>query len=156
SYQIFLSAITGVLLCQYYIISRGYLKIDDLYTSDKNGVYNYFHGWNWRAYVAYVVGIVPNFYGFLNNMGVSAPMGVTKAYYFAYEIGLILSFGVYWACCYFYPPASVMPLREWHEPKDYVRPEERAEVLEGMPAGTWGDNVDGVSKVAQEEVKELR
>lgn len=155
SYQIFLSAITGVLLCHYYIISRGYLKIDDLYTSDKNGVYHYFHGWNWRAYVAYVVGIIPNFYGFLNNMGVSAPIGVTKAYYFAYEIGLILSFGVYWACCYFYPPQLVMPLNEWHEPKDYVRPEERAEVLEGMPAETWGDNIDGVSKVVQEDVKEL-
>ncbi|THW35694.1 putative uridine permease [Aureobasidium pullulans] len=155
SYQIFLSAITGVLLCHYYIISRGYLKIDDLYTSDKNGVYHYFHGWNWRAYVAYVVGIIPNFYGFLNNMGVSAPTGVTKAYYFACEIGLILSFGVYWACCYFYPPQLVMPLSEWHEPKDYVRPEERAEVLEGMPAETWGDNIDGVSKVVQEDVKEL-
>lgn len=156
SYQIFLSAITGVLLCHYHIISRGYLKIDDLYTSDKHGVYHYFHGWNWRAYAAYIVGIVPNFYGFLNNMGVSAPTGVTKAYYFAYEIGLILSFGVYWACCYFHPPALVMPLREWHEPKDYVRPEERAEVLQGMPAETWGDDVDDVSKVVQEEVKELR
>ncbi|THW85153.1 putative uridine permease [Aureobasidium pullulans] len=155
SYQIFLSAITGVLLCHYYIISRGHLKIDDLYTSDKNGVYHYFHGWNWRAYVAYVVGIIPNFYGFLNNMGVSAPTGVTKAYYFAYEIGLILSFGVYWGCCCFYPPQLVMPLNEWHEPKDYVRPEERAEVLEGMPAETWGDNIDGVSKVVREDVKEL-
>jgi NCS1 family nucleobase:cation symporter-1 len=156
SYQIFLSSITGVLLCHYYIISRGYLKIDDLYTSDKYGVYHYFHGWNWRAYVAYIVGIIPNFYGFLNNMGVSAPMGVTKAYYFAYEIGLILSSGVYWACCYFSPPALIMPLGEWHEPKDYVRPEERAEVLEGMPAETWGDEVVGVSKLAQESVKELR
>lgn len=131
SYQIFLSSITGVLLCHYYIITRGYLEIDDLYTSRKSGVYHYFHGWNWRAYLGYILGIAPNFYGFLNNMGVSAPSGVTKAYYFAYEIGIFVSFGTYWAANYFYPPALRFPLSEWHEPKDYVRPEERG-VIEAV------------------------
>ena len=86
-----------VLLCHYYIITRGYLEIDDLYTARKNGAYHYFHGWNWRAYLAYIIGIALNFYGFLSNMGVPAPSGVTKAYYFAYEIGLFTSFGTYWA-----------------------------------------------------------
>jgi len=40
-------------------------------------------GWNWRAYLAYVVGLAPNFYGFLDNMGVGivSPLGVTRAYY---------------------------------------------------------------------------
>lgn len=131
SYQIFLSAITGVLLCHYYIITRGYLEIDDLYTSKKDGVYYYFHGWNWRAYLAYIVGIIPNFYGFLNNMGVSAPEGVTKAYYFAYPIGIFVSFGVYWVACMWSPPALSYPVGVWMEPKDYVRPEEMGEVLEG-------------------------
>jgi NCS1 family nucleobase:cation symporter-1 len=79
------------LLCHYYIITRGYLEIEDLYTSRKTGVYHYFHGWNWRAYLAYVIGITPNFYEFLNNMGVNAPAGITKAY----PIGLAVSFAVY-------------------------------------------------------------
>jgi len=143
SYQIFLSAITGVLLCHYYIITRGYLEIDDLYTSRKDGVYYYFHGWNWRAYLAYVVGIIPNFYGFLNNMGVSAPAGVTKAYYFAYPIGLFVSAGVYWLACMWSPPALTVPMSEWREPKDYVRPEERGEVLEGRVGDL--DSESGVS-----------
>jgi NCS1 family nucleobase:cation symporter-1 len=130
SYQIFLSSITGVLLCHYYIITRGYLEIDDLYTARRNGVYRYFHGWNWRAYLAYLIGIAPNFYGFLNNMGVVAPVGVTKAYYFAYEIGLFISFCTYWAANYLSPPALSFPLSEWREPRDYVRPEERSAVLE--------------------------
>jgi NCS1 family nucleobase:cation symporter-1 len=135
SYQIFLSSITGVLLCHYYIVTRGYLEIEDLYTSRKEGVYHYFHGWNWRAYLAYVVGIAPNFYGFLNNMGVSAPMGVSKAYYFAYEIGLIAAFLTYWVANWMFPPQLSFPLREWHEPRDYVRPEERGVVLEGRDGG---------------------
>lgn len=78
-----------------------------------------------------VVGIIPNFYGFLNNMGVSAPAGVTKAYYFAYEIGLFLSFFTYWLACYISPPPVHFPLSEWHEPQDYIRPFERGEMVEG-------------------------
>lgn len=91
SYQIFLSSITGVLLCHYYIISRGYLEVPDLYTSNPKGVYHYIFGWNWRAYVAYVVGLVPNFYGFLDNMGVgiNSPTGVTRAYYCESDFHLI-------------------------------------------------------------------
>ena len=129
-----------MLLAHYYIVTRGYLEIDDLYTSRKEGVYHYFHGWNWRAYLAYVVGIIPNFYGFLNNMGISAPIGVTHAYYFAYPIGLSVSFGTYWLANWFYPPALTFPLSEWHEPKDYVRPEERGEVFEGRSVDIESDS----------------
>lgn len=111
------------------------MEIDDLYNARKVGVYHYWHGWNWRAYLAYIVGIAPNFYGFLNNIGVSAPEGVTKAYYFAYEIGLFVSFGVYWAANWWWPPAMIFPLAEWREPSDYVRTEERGLVVEGRGEG---------------------
>jgi len=36
----------------------------------------------------YIIGIIPNFYGFLNNMGISAPVGITRFSYFAYLVGL--------------------------------------------------------------------
>ncbi|QSZ37658.1 hypothetical protein DSL72_008757 [Monilinia vaccinii-corymbosi] len=127
SYQIFLSAITGVLLCHYFIVARGFLKIPDLYTSDEKAAYYYTGGWNWRAYAAYVIGIIPNFWGFLNNMGVKAPMGITKAYYFAYPIGLFVSFMVYWGMCWKWPVEVQYKLSEWMEVKDYVREEERAD-----------------------------
>jgi NCS1 family nucleobase:cation symporter-1 len=101
--------------------------VPDLYTGRKNGAYYYFHGWNIRAYVAYIIGIVPNFYGFLHNMGVWAPIDVTRFYYFAYPIGVGLSVFAFWLCNYFYPPAISFPMKEWHEPKDYIRPEEYLE-----------------------------
>ncbi|KAK7427298.1 hypothetical protein QQZ08_006235 [Neonectria magnoliae] len=91
SYQIFLPAITGVLLVNYYLIIRGQIHIRDCFSSANTGFYYYIHGWNVRAYVAYVIGIIPNFYGFLNNMGVSAPLGITQFYFFAYWVGLALS-----------------------------------------------------------------
>ena len=118
-------------MCHYYIIARGHLEIDDLFTARKDGVYHNFYGWNWRAYLAYVVGIAPNFYGFLNNMGVAAPPGVVKAYYFAHPIGLFTAFFVYWTANWYSPPAQMFELSEWREPADYVRPGERGLVLEG-------------------------
>lgn len=74
SYQVFLSAITGVLLCNYWVISRGYYKMDDLFTARKDGAYYFTKGWNIRAYIAYILAIAPNFAGFLGNMGVSMPV----------------------------------------------------------------------------------
>jgi NCS1 family nucleobase:cation symporter-1 len=85
-----------------------------------------------------VIGIIPNFYGFLNNMGVSAPIGVTHAYYFAYEIGLFLAFGVYWALNHFFPPVLSFPMSEWREPVDYLRPEDRGDALEGRDVSVGG------------------
>lgn len=160
SYQVFLSSITGVLLCHYYIVTRGYLEVEDLYTARKSGVYHYTGGWNWRAYVAYILGIAPNFYGFLNNMGVAAPRGVTRAYYFAYPIGLFFSFGVYWLVNIWFPPAMSFPLKEWREPKDYVREEERG-IIDGrfdeesvVASGERGAEEKG-GKVGGGEVRRL-
>jgi nucleobase:cation symporter-1, NCS1 family len=152
SYQIFLSSITGVLLCHYYMITRGYLEVEDLYTSRKSGVYYYVHGWNWRAYLAYVVGIAPNFYGFLNNMGVKAPTGVIQAYYFAYEIGLVASFGTYWLMNWLSPPALSYSLSEWHEPKDYIRPEDRGGVLVAIDGDVESESANEDKEVAEKGV----
>lgn len=114
----------------------------DCFTPAKDGSYHYFHGWNLRAYAAYIIGIVPNFYGFLNNMGVAAPVGVTRFYYFAYWVGLFLSGATFWASCKIWPP----PIMEhgWKEPKDYVRPEEEGQldgnqdVIEAVVVGDKG------------------
>lgn len=157
SYQIFLSAITGVLLCNYYIISRGYFKIPDLYTADKSGVYYFTHGWNIRAYIAYIVAIIPNFPGFLGNMGVSMPIGITRFYIVAYPVGIILSFSVFWLCNIIKAPALKMPLNEWHEPKNYIRPEEDTEngvVVEGIEADQSSSTGSGPAETEKQIMKE--
>ena len=49
-------AIAGVLIADYWLIRRTHLNLKDLYTAD--GIYRYASGWNWRAVVALLVGIV--------------------------------------------------------------------------------------------------
>jgi len=61
--QIFLFSITGILLCDYYIVQKGKIDLKSLYTAERDGNYWYTYGVNWRAMVAYVVGAAINFVG---------------------------------------------------------------------------------------------
>ncbi|KZT23694.1 hypothetical protein NEOLEDRAFT_1136186 [Neolentinus lepideus HHB14362 ss-1] len=128
SYQIFLSAITGVMLCQYYIISRGHLIVPDLCATKPSGLYWYSNGWNYRAYVAYVLGIAPNFYGFLGVFEVHVTTGAQREYYFASLIGLIINFVASWGLCILDPPKCMGRQDEWKEPSDYVAPGDKSMV----------------------------
>ncbi|GKZ25504.1 hypothetical protein AbraIFM66951_001043 [Aspergillus brasiliensis] len=119
SYQIFLSAIAGVLICDYYLVRRGWLDIPSLYTARSDGVYHFFHGFNLRGFGAYIVAVAPNFYGFLNQMGVKAPLGIQRFYFVAYPVGLLIAFGMYYLGCLVWPPAETERTRKWKEPKEY-------------------------------------
>ncbi|KAJ5257677.1 hypothetical protein N7497_000637 [Penicillium chrysogenum] len=119
SYQIFLSAITGILICDYYLIRRGLLNIPALYVS-RPSPYRYFHGFNPRAFLAYIIAIAPNFYGFLFQMGVDAPLGIQRFYYIAYPTGLIIGFVVYYVSCLAFAPPDMKQASGWMEPKEFV------------------------------------
>lgn len=142
--RIFLSSITGVLLCQYFIVSRGYLIIPDLFTSASTGAYHYSKGWNYRAYIAYIIGIAPNFYGFLGVFGVHVTTPATRMYYFAYPMGLVLSFGSYWALNVIDPPKQYETFGAWREPQDYVAEsdlEDGTAVVDGIEAQSRDQSV---------------
>ena len=47
---------------------------------------------------------------------------MTRFYYFAYWVGLVVSGGSFWLMCWVWPPKVVET--GWKEPRDYVRPEE--------------------------------
>ncbi|RAL00019.1 nucleobase cation symporter-1 family protein [Aspergillus ibericus CBS 121593] len=119
SYQIFLSAIAGILLCDYYLIRRGWLNIPALYTARSDGMYHFFYGFNLRGFGAYLIAVAPNFYGFLHQMGVKAPLGIQRFYFVAYPVGLLIAFGVYYLGCWIWPPAGMEKTTKWKEPKDY-------------------------------------
>jgi NCS1 family nucleobase:cation symporter-1 len=120
SYQIFLSAIAGILICDYYLLRRGYLRVDDLYRSDPDSPYAFWKGFNFRAFAIYIIAVAPNFYGFLHQLGVHAGRNVEKAYYFAYPIGLVLAFVGFFAINRIFPVDASTRAREWKEPKEHV------------------------------------
>lgn len=48
----------------YYVIRRGHYRLSDLYTTERGGWYWYTYGINFRAYAAYISGILINVVGF--------------------------------------------------------------------------------------------
>jgi NCS1 family nucleobase:cation symporter-1 len=69
AYSVFLSSIAGVMISDYYFVRKGYLQIKDLYSARKSGPYFYTLGVHWRAYTAYIAGILINVVGFAGAIG---------------------------------------------------------------------------------------
>lgn len=131
-------------MCDYYIINRGDLAIPALYTRDPHSPYHFLHGLNPRAFAAYVVAVATNLYGFLNALGVPAPVGVERFYYVAYPVGFLIAFFVYWGLCLAFPPRKMNDWRVWSEPRDYVDECDPSAPVQGqslsMSGGGGGDS----------------
>ena len=73
AYSVFLSSVAGVMISDYYFVRRGYLQTRDLYSVQKSGPYYYTLGLHWRAYLAYVCGILINIVGLAGAVGMKVP-----------------------------------------------------------------------------------
>ncbi|KAJ5247552.1 Uracil permease [Penicillium chermesinum] len=95
AYSLFLSAIAGVMICDYYIVRRGYLDVKALYSIGKTDPYFYTYGFSWQAYAAYLSGILINIVGFVGAVGPTVPIGATYIYNVNYFAGVIVAGGMY-------------------------------------------------------------
>ncbi|KAK6455231.1 allantoin permease [Scheffersomyces xylosifermentans] len=126
AYSVFLSSIAGVVACDYFYVRRGYLILTHLFAlSDREtGAYTAYRynkfGINWRAYLAYIAGILPNIVGFVGATGTHhVPDGATKIYQLNFFMGFISAFLVYGAACRLSPIDGVPEVgafeKGWHE-----------------------------------------
>lgn len=107
AYSVFLSSIAGVMACDYYIVRRGYLEVKELYDARKSGPYFFTYGIHWRAYAAYIAGIMINVVGFAGQVGRDVPIGAIYVYRFNFFGGFLVSAVIYWALCKISPiPAT--------------------------------------------------
>ncbi|RCK65778.1 Uracil permease [Candida viswanathii] len=111
AYAVFLSSVAGVAACDYFYLRRGYIDVINLYSLQdkedptKKSIYRYNKiGVNWRAYAAYICGILPNIVGFVGATGAaSVPIGATKVYRLNFFMGFFSAFIVYAVLCFYFP-----------------------------------------------------
>lgn len=103
AYSVFLSSIAGVMISDYYFVRKGYLEIKNLYSAKKSGPYFFRYGIHWRAYVAYIAGILINVVGFAGAVGTKVPIGATYIYNVNFFAGFIVSSGTYYLLTRFFP-----------------------------------------------------
>lgn len=123
AYSVFLSSIAGVMVCDYYLVRKGFLDIKELYDGRKDGPYFYTGGFNWRGYAAYIGGILINVVGFADAVGAkNVPQGAKYIYNVNYFCGFGVALSLYWFFCKLFPvPATSSRWMEVGEELDDVR-----------------------------------
>jgi NCS1 family nucleobase:cation symporter-1 len=135
AYSVFLSSIAGVVACDYFYVRRGYIKLTHLYSlhapeePSASSVYMFGRfGVNWRAYVAYICGILPNIVGFVGATKThEVPIGAVEVYRLNFFMGFFSAAIVYGILCNVSPIAGTPPVakfeigwyEEWQEVEDF-------------------------------------
>ncbi|KAJ8291738.1 Uracil permease [Rhodotorula toruloides] len=128
SYQIFLFSICGLIMSDYFLVSKGLFNYRDLYTLSKKGTYYYSYGFNWRAFAAYGVGVAINFAGFLNNLSIIHNHRLARSYWFSILTTTFAAGAVYYILVRLFPQPNYNA--KWSEPKGvWVPPEADGAVL---------------------------
>src|SRR5579864_6368858 len=86
-YAAFLGPVAGIMICDYFVIRRRMLLLDDLYL--RNGAYEYSSGFNWRALIALAAGAGTALIGL-------AISPFRTLYDYSWFVGFAISFGVYY------------------------------------------------------------
>jgi NCS1 family nucleobase:cation symporter-1 len=94
AYAIFLGPIAAILVWDFWYVHGR--KYDTLALYQPHGIYWYTGGVNWRAVVAFLVGVVPNLPGFIHSITPSIEVGVgERPYTFGWLLGFVATSLVY-------------------------------------------------------------
>jgi nucleobase:cation symporter-1, NCS1 family len=85
-YAAFLGPVAGIMICDYFVIRRRNLQVDDLYL--RGGIYEYSRGFNWRAVFALALGAG------IALVGLAIP-SVRVLYDSSWFVGFAISFAMY-------------------------------------------------------------
>ncbi|KAJ6440557.1 NCS1 nucleoside transporter family protein [Purpureocillium lavendulum] len=145
SYGIFLAPMTGMMTANYLIVCKRKFKVDDLYRGDKGSIYWYTWGVNWRAPVAWIVGVIPPLPGFISqvNTSVTVTDAAVELYYLNYLYGYLASLVVYSLLHWAFPAKSL---------DAFVREPTTAAELQQHYRDRWdSEAMEGVSPSTAEE-----
>ncbi|KAF2743378.1 hypothetical protein M011DRAFT_451186 [Sporormia fimetaria CBS 119925] len=132
-YSCLMGPLAGTIVCDYYLIKKRKLHVDQLYTD--RGIYWYSGGWNWRAYASFVIGFLPLLPGFAKSIDPTLKVGgAWKIYTFAWIFGFFLSMLVHYVLCtYFSVPIESMIEEAVYPPQ---KGDDSPLVIEGEDAET--------------------
>jgi NCS1 family nucleobase:cation symporter-1 len=96
-YSSLLGPVGGILIADYYLIRRQQLSVPDLY--DPHGIYRFTGGFNRKAILSLILGILPNIPGFLATIGLLHPglfpAWIIQLYSYAWFVGFFVAGGSY-------------------------------------------------------------
>jgi len=154
AYSVFLSSIAGVMITEYFLIRKGHYRVADLYSTKRDGWYWYTYGINFRAYAAYLSGILINVVGFAGATGRTVPLAATRIYEMSFFTGFGISSLIYWLLNVAFPVAGKAVGFEENDETEYE------DGVEGQYQGEGNDEKESLEKEeagesADVDVKEI-
>ncbi|RSH82105.1 hypothetical protein EHS25_006038 [Saitozyma podzolica] len=116
SYICFICPILAIEIVDYWFVRRGNVHIPSVFTPGPKSVYWYWHGFNLRAYAAWIIGVVLVVHGVANalhpgSLGVAS----TRLYNMGFIVSTLAGGVSYYIICRFFPP-TIMPDTHPEEP----------------------------------------
>lgn len=81
------------MLADYFVVRKRTLVMEDLYIQSPESIYWFWHGFNWRPLVAWLIGLAPLFPGFIMSVkNADAWNGWVKLFHIDFYVGVSISF----------------------------------------------------------------
>ncbi|KAL3422118.1 NCS1 nucleoside transporter [Phlyctema vagabunda] len=109
AYSVFLGPVIGIQITDYWLLRHRKVKLSDLYHPRPEGIYFFWHGFNVRAFAAWVTGFASQLPGFINAIepSITVPVACTRLYYLAFLLGAAISALVHYALNRIWPPPGM-------------------------------------------------
>ena len=93
-YALFLGPISGIMMSDFWVLRARHLNLASLYHHPN--IYSFFHGFNVRAFGAFICGIAPNLAGLAKAVGNKhVPKRAIYVYSLSWVVGTLVAFVVY-------------------------------------------------------------
>jgi NCS1 family nucleobase:cation symporter-1 len=145
-YSCIMGPLAGTMISDYYLVKKSKLDVDQLYVD--HGIYWYDGGWNWRAWVSFVVGFAPLMPGFAKKIDDAIEIGgAWKPFTFAWAFGLFLSISTHYVICTYIsvPTKSLVEFAIYPPQHEDVA----TSILEGEDVSTKEETVTKAKEVAE-------
>jgi NCS1 family nucleobase:cation symporter-1 len=108
-----MSSTVAVMICDYFLLTRGNLFITQLYDGSRaNKHYRFSEGFNLQAIIAYIVGVALPFPGFVGSLGVKVSIEAERLGQLGWLLSFFTTFLVYYLLCLAWPTAVQKIIKE--------------------------------------------
>ncbi|PPJ50640.1 hypothetical protein CBER1_05227 [Cercospora berteroae] len=146
---------SGILVTDFWIVRKRLIKTDDLYRGNNESIYWYFKGFNWRAYAAFIIGVIPAMPGYVTSVSDldRAPNSAMKLSRLGFLTGIFISSLAFWFLSTIFPPPGIGQGTKTHNEDELILP---TGYRQDCPTqGKYSVPIDGVA-VCRESESEKR
>lgn len=119
-YGLFMASVVAIMICDYFLLTRGNVFVAHLYDgSPANERYYYHFGVNIQALIAYLIGIALPFPGFVGTLGPNVSLAAQNLGHLGWMLSFATSFIAYYVLCLVWPTRNQRLIKQmnlgWEE-----------------------------------------